>query len=216
MILNAHPKADAPRNCRACPRLAAFVRGHRKAQPVWFNAPVPTWVPPDGDTGVHTLIIGLAPSLKGANRTGVPFTGDSAGDTLFETLKRAGLAHGDYTAEPNASMQLVGCAITNAVRCIPPENKPVGAEVNACTKRYLTRTVRRFPALKRIITLGKIAHDATVRTLGARVADHPFGHDVRSRVGGLELIASYHCSRYNMNTGRLTAQMFEAVFEVRG
>ncbi|MEL6435638.1 MAG: uracil-DNA glycosylase family protein, partial [Pseudomonadota bacterium] len=184
-----------------------------KSQPDWFNAPVPTWVPFDGDTSVQTLIIGLAPGLKGANRTGVPFTGDSAGDTLFATLKSVGLARGDFTQEPNPSMHLVGCAITNAVRCVPPKNRPTGAETNTCTRRYLARTIRRFVSLRRVITLGKIAHDATVRTLGHRIADHPFGHNARSRVGDLQLIASYHCSRYNMNTGRLTAAMFATIFD---
>ncbi|MEM1378161.1 MAG: uracil-DNA glycosylase family protein [Pseudomonadota bacterium] len=189
------------------------MRSHRRSAPDWFNAPAPTWVAEGGDETVHTLIVGLAPGLKGANRTGVPFTGDSAGDNLFETLKAAGLASGTCTPEPNLSMQLVNCAITNALRCVPPENKPIGAEINQCTSRYLKRTIARFPNLTRIITLGKIAHDATVRTLGGRVAEHPFGHNARTRMGDLAIVASYHCSRYNMNTGRLTAEMFAEVFE---
>ncbi|MEO1701597.1 MAG: uracil-DNA glycosylase family protein [Pseudomonadota bacterium] len=160
-----------------------------------------------GEHTVHTLIIGLAPGLKGANRTGVPFTGDSAGDTLFEALKANGLAMGEFSPDPTTSMQLVGCAITNAVRCVPPENRPTGPEVTTCAERFLGRTIVRFQQLGRIITLGKIAHDATVRTLGARIADHPFAHNARSEINGIELVSSYHCSRYNMNTGRLTNEM---------
>ncbi|MEO1748808.1 MAG: uracil-DNA glycosylase family protein [Pseudomonadota bacterium] len=173
---------------------------------------MPTWVATGGDRSVTTLIVGLAPGLKGANRTGVPFTGDCAGNTLFATLKRAGLAKGEFTADPTNAMQLVNCAITNAVRCVPPENRPTGLEVVTCTNRYLQRTIDRFKKLERIITLGKIAHDATVRTLGARVSDHPFAHNARSVIKGVELIASYHCSRYNMNTGRLTEDMLAEVF----
>jgi len=210
--LEVHATCDPRRNCRGCHRLASFIKIHRKSRPEWFNAPVPTWVPIEGDGSVKTLIVGLAPGLKGANRTGVPFTGDSAGDTLFDALKRAGLAKGKFTVDPTDAMQLLGCAITNAVRCVPPENRPTGAEVTKCTQRYLGRTMARFNGLERIITLGKIAHEATVRTLGARVADHPFAHNARSAIKGVELIASYHCSRYNMNTGRLTEEMLGKVF----
>ncbi|MEM9999997.1 MAG: uracil-DNA glycosylase family protein [Pseudomonadota bacterium] len=189
------------------------MRSHRKHNPDWFNAPVPTWVPVEGAAHVTTLIVGLAPGLKGANRTGVPFTGDSAGDTLFAILKETGMARGPYSPDPSPAMQLVNCAVTNAVRCVPPENRPLGSEISMCASRFLGRTFSRFAHLERIITLGKIAHDATVRTLGARVADHPFGHNARSRIGGIDLVASYHCSRYNMNTGRLTPTMLKAVFE---
>ena len=212
MRLEPHAKCDARRNCRGCKRLAGFVRSQRKTHPDWFNAPVPTWVPVAGDNSVSTLIVGLAPGLKGANRTGVPFTGDSAGDTLFAALKEARLAHGTFTPDPNTSMQLLNCAITNAVRCVPPKNRPTGEEVNTCTGRYLTRTVARFKNLERIITLGKIAHDATVRSLGAGISEHRFAHNARTRLGAIKLVASYHCSRYNMNTGRLTFEMLSDVF----
>lgn len=212
MTTTEHP-GNAPRDCALCPRLHQFILDWRAREPAWHNAPVHTWVPPRGDATVTTLIIGLAPGLRGANRTGVPFTGDSAGDVLFETLKKFGFASGDYTNPPGKQMKLKRIAIANAVACVPPDNKPVAAEINMCASTYLAPTIARFPKLKTIMTLGKIAHDATVRTLGARVAAHPFGHNRHTRIGGLTLVSSYHCSRYNMNTGRLTQPMFDSVFE---
>lgn len=206
-------RGDAPADCALCPRLHAYIQGWRAEQPSWHNAPVHSWVPPRGDGSVRLLIVGLAPGLRGANRTGIPFTGDSAGDVMFSTLKRFGYASGAYTNPPGAQMKLRKTAIANAVACVPPDNKPVAREINMCASTYLAPTINRFGNLKVIVTLGKIAHDATVRTLGARVADHPFGHNRQSRIGRIKLVSSYHCSRYNMNTGRLTQAMFDAVFE---
>lgn len=206
-------RGDAPADCALCPRLHAYIQGWRAEQPSWHNAPVHSWLPPRGDRSVRLLIVGLAPGLRGANRTGVPFTGDSAGDVMFATLKRFGYASGEYTNPPGAQMKLHKTAIANAVACVPPDNKPVAREINMCASTYLAPTINRFANLKVIVTLGKIAHDATVRTLGERVADHPFGHNHQSNIGRIRLISSYHCSRYNMNTGRLTQTMFDAVFE---
>lgn len=204
---------NAPRDCALCPRLNAYIAQWREAEPDWHNAPVHTWVPPRGDGSVRLLIVGLAPGLRGANRTGVPFTGDSAGDVMFATLKKFGLASGDYANPPTKHMKLKGIAIANAVACVPPENKPVAAEINTCARTYLSPTVARFPKLKTIVTLGKIAHDATIRTLGGRVSEHRFGHNKATQLGRVTIVSSYHCSRYNMNTGRLTQAMFDAVFE---
>lgn len=161
---------------------------------------------------MRLLIIGLAPGLRGANRTGRPFTGDLSGDLLYASLGAHGLAKGQIQAPGDDALSLQGTAITNAVRCVPPENKPVGAEINTC-RAFLTATIRQLPQLSAIITLGKISHDSTVRALGGRVSAHGFGHGAETELGGLRIFSSYHCSRYNINTGRLTAQMFDAVFE---
>jgi uracil-DNA glycosylase family 4 len=160
---------------------------------------------------VRLLIVGLAPGLRGANRTGRPFTGDYAGDLLYATLKRFGFARGEFRARPDDGLELIGTAITNAVRCVPPENKPVGAEIATC-RQFLVPTIGRFPKLEAIATLGAIAHQSTVRALGRRVAALPFRHGARQDVGGITLFPSYHCSRYNTNTGRLTEAMFVEVF----
>ncbi|CAN0600162.1 unnamed protein product, partial [Laminaria digitata] len=157
------------------------------------------------------LVVGLAPGLRGANRTGRPFTGDYAGDLLYQTLHDFGFASGEFKARPDDGLRLVGTAITNAVRCVPPENKPVGAEINTC-RQFLVATIAGYKNLKAIVTLGKIAHDSTVRTLGGRVAAHPFGHRTQTELAGFTLFSSYHCSRYNTNTGRLTEAMFRDVF----
>jgi uracil-DNA glycosylase family 4 len=204
--------AEPSRDCPLCPRLHGFIAEWRTREPHWFNAPVPTFTPPEGDSSVRLLIVGLAPGLRGANRTGRPFTGDYAGDLLYSTLIRFGFARGVFEARPDDSLQLVGTAITNAVRCVPPENKPVGAEIATC-RQFLTATIARFPNLQAIVTLGTIAHQSTVRALGARVAALPFGHGKRQEIGGITLFSSYHCSRYNTNTGVLTTEMFEAVFK---
>lgn len=206
--MSEQPGPEAPRDCPLCPRLAAYRAENRAAHPDWYNGAVESF----GDVGAWLLIVGLAPGVTGANRTGRPFTGDWAGDLLYPTLAKFGLSRGTFAARPDDGLQLTGCMITNAVRCVPPQNKPVGAEVNAC-RRYLTARIEALPGLSHIVTLGKIAHDSTVRALGGRVADHPFGHGAASRIGGLALHASYHCSRYNTNTGRLTPGMFEAVFD---
>ncbi len=203
-------QAEPDRNCPLCPRLHGFIAGWREREPDWFNAPVPTWTAP-ADADVRLLVVGLAPGLRGANRTGRPFTGDYAGDLLYDTLTRFGFASGDYRADPQDGLQLIETAITNAVRCVPPENKPVGQEINTC-RRFLTPTLKRFPRLSAVLTLGTIAHQSTVRALGGKVSDHPFGHGARSQLGPLTLFSSYHCSRYNTNTGRLTEEMFVKVF----
>lgn len=158
------------------------------------------------------LIVGLAPGLRGANRTGIPFTGDSSGVLLFETLGNHGLTELAPQAEAAGGPHLKATAITNAVRCVPPENKPVGAEINTCRK-FLTATIRQLDKLKVIVTLGKISHDSTVRALGGKLSQHPFGHAAETRIDGVSILSSYHCSRYNINTGRLTPDMFDAVFK---
>lgn len=202
--------SDPDHDCGLCPRLAAFRQANRAAEPAWHNGPVDTWVCAGGDDAVRLLIVGLAPGLRGANRTGRPFTGDYAGELLYATLGRFGFARGGYGAAADDGMELVGCAITNAVRCVPPENRPTGAEIGNC-RPFLKRTVRRFGRLRAILALGRIAHDSALRALGARPAEVPFAHGGWHDVGGVRLFASYHCSRYNTNTGRLTAAMFAQV-----
>lgn len=198
------------RDCPLCPRLAAFRDGWRKAEPDWHNAPVPSFIAQGGERSVKVLVVGLAPGLRGANRTGRPFTGDYAGELLYATLKRHGFAVGDYRADPSDGLRLTRCAITNAVRCVPPENKPVGAEIAAC-RDFLVATIARFENLKAILTLGRIAHDSTLRALGVRLPEAPFSHGGAHDVRGLRIFSSYHCSRYNTNTGRLTESMFNDV-----
>jgi uracil-DNA glycosylase family 4 len=168
-------------------------------------------LPPDGDDAVRLLIVGLAPGLRGANRTGRPFTGDYAGDLLYSTLISHGFARGEFKARPDDGLELVGTAITNAVRCVPPENKPVGAEIATC-RTFLVPTIARFPNLRAVLALGSIAHQSTVRALGGRVAAYPFKHGGQLPAGGITLFSSYHCSRYNTNTGVLTEEMFVSVF----
>ncbi len=202
---------DPPADCPRCPRLAAFREEWRAKEPHWHNAPVPTWSALGGDDKVRLLIIGLAPGLRGANRTGRPFTGDYAGDLLYATLLKYGFASGAYKADPDDGMQLKQCAITNAVRCVPPQNKPVGEEINNC-RPFLLSTLARYPNLSALVTLGKISHDTTARALGERVAAHPFRHAGEYEMDKLRVFASYHCSRYNTNTNRLTPEMFEDVF----
>lgn len=205
---------DPPADCPLCPRLVEFRQYHRGQNPEFFNAPVPTWYPKSekgGRAAVRLLIVGLAPGLRGANRTGRPFTGDWAGDLLYATLKKFGFATGNYAADPDDGLELLDCAVTNAVRCVPPENKPVGAEINAC-RPFLRETIDNLPNLAAAVTLGKIAHDSLARTMNVRVAGVPFGHEVRHDMNGLAVFSSYHCSRYNTNTGRLTTGMFEEVF----
>jgi uracil-DNA glycosylase family 4 len=204
--------AEPPHDCPLCPRLHAFVAEWRQREPSWWNAPVPTFVPPEGDASVRLLIVGLAPGLRGANRTGRPFTGDYAGDLLYRTMTAHGFARGTYEARPDDGLQLAGAAITNAVRCVPPQNKPVGAEIATC-RRFLSATIERFENLQAIMTLGAIAHQSTVRALGERVAALPFRHGARYESGQLSLFPSYHCSRYNTNTGVLTEAMFINVFK---
>jgi uracil-DNA glycosylase family 4 len=205
-----HP-AEPSRDCPLCPRLHDFIASWRQREPGWFNAPVPTFLPPEGEEAVRFLIVGLAPGLRGANRTGRPFTGDHAGELLYQTLIRFGFARGHFAARPDDGLELVGTAITNAVRCVPPDNKPVGEEINTC-RTFLIPTLARFPRLEAILTLGTIAHQSTVRALGKRVAHYPFRHGVSQTADGVTLFSSYHCSRYNTNTGVLTEEMFVSVF----
>lgn len=203
--------AEAPHDCALCPRLAGFIAANRTAHPDWFNAPVPSF----GDASGRLLIVGLAPGLQGANRTGRPFTGDYAGDLLYSTLSAFGLSAGTYQARPDDGVSLQDAMITNAVRCVPPENKPTGAEIVTC-RQFLISRIAQMPRLKVVLALGRIAHDSTVRALNAKPASAVFGHGRRHLLDGprgpLVLYDSYHCSRYNTNTGRLTTEMFHSVF----
>jgi uracil-DNA glycosylase len=193
-----------------CPRLSSFTRQWRAAEPDWHNGPVPVFADRDA-AAIRLLIVGLAPGLRGANRTGRPFTGDHAGGLLFKTLLAHGFARGAYDARPDDGLVLCNAAIINAVRCVPPQNKPLPVEINTC-RRFLEPAFGAFPGLRAVITLGAIAHASTVKSLGARLADHPFKHGGQTRIGALNLLPSYHCSRYNTNTGVLTESMFNDVF----
>lgn len=193
-------------DCSFCPRLRAFRHHWRDAEPGWFNAPVPGF----GPRGARVLIVGLAPGLRGANRTGRPFTGDYAGDLLFATLLKFGLARGRYGGHAEDGFALAGCRIVNAVRCVPPQNRPVGAEVAAC-RPFLADELEGLPEGGAVLALGRVAHDAVLAALGERRAARPFAHGALHRLACGHLLAdSYHCSRYNTNTGRLTPAMFEA------
>jgi uracil-DNA glycosylase family 4 len=197
-----------PRDCMACPRLAEFRAANRAAFPDWFNGPVPSFGPPDA----RLLIVGLAPGLRGANRTGRPFTGDYAGDLLYETLQRYGFAAGAYERRPDDGLSLVDCAIANAVRCVPPQNKPTPQEIASC-RAYLVGSMGALGRLKVVLALGRVAHETVLRAAGARLAEFPFGHGARHALKpGLVVFDSYHCSRYNTNTGTLTESMFRDVF----
>jgi len=201
--------AEAPRDCPLCPRLVAFRAANRQAQPSWHNGAVTSF----GQDNARLLIVGLAPGLKGANRTGRPFTGDFAGDLLYATLLELGFASGRYAAAPDDALTLADCMITNAVRCVPPQNKPTPAEIGTC-RAYLVSRIAAMPRLGAILALGRIAHDSTLAALGARRSAFPFAHGARHEVrADLILFDSFHCSRYNTNTGKLTPQMFRAVLE---
>jgi len=203
----SEPQAEPSRDCPNCPRLVAFRQRNRTAEPGWHNAPVASF----GTADARLLIVGLAPGLRGANRTGRPFTGDYAGDLLYKTLLDTGFARGTYAANPDDGLTLVDCRITNAVRCVPPENKPTPAEITTC-RPFLGATIAGMSRLEVILALGRIAHDSTIVALGARRSQHPFGHGKRFEVaGGFTLFSSYHCSRYNTQTGVLTAAMFARV-----
>jgi uracil-DNA glycosylase len=195
------------RDCPRCPRLAAFRDTWRACEPEWFNAPVDSFGPRDA----RVLIVGLAPGLRGANRTGRPFTGDYAGDLLYATLQEFGFARGTYQARADDGLELVDCRISNAVRCVPPENKPVPQEITNC-RDFLTATIKEMSKLRVIVALGRIAHETVVVANGARRAQFPFAHGRAHPLGTLLLLDSYHCSRYNTNTGVLTPQMFRDVF----
>ncbi len=198
---------EPDRECPLCPRLADFRQSARAKEPGWFNAPVPSFGDPNG----RLLIVGLAPGLQGANRTGRPFTGDYAGDLLYATLLEYGFAQGHYQARPDDGLRLVDCRISNAVHCVPPQNKPLPAEINTC-RQFLAANIAAMPNLRAIVPLGRIAHDTLLKTLKLRNAAAPFAHGAVHQVGRLKVYDSYHCSRYNTNTGVLTAEMFRQVF----
>ena len=212
-------------DCPLCPRLAAWRAERQVSEPDWHNGPVPAF----GPLSARLLVVGLAPGLRGANRTGRPFTGDYAGDLLYPTLIDHGFIRGRFDRRPDDGLEPVDCRITNAVRCVPPENKPTPAEANTC-RPFLVSEIGAMPGLQVILALGRIAHDAVLRTLGRRLADHPFSHGALHALAPapsgkkaaspvtrpLLLADSFHCSRYNVNTGRLTAERFDAVLaEIR-
>ena len=201
------PPAAPDRNCPLCPRLVSFREAARAREPEWFNSPVPPFGDPDG----RLLIVGLAPGMQGANRTGRPFTGDYAGDLLYATLLEYGFAKGAYQARPDDGLVLVDCRIGNAVHCVPPQNKPLPAEINTC-RPFLSATIKTMPRLAAIVALGRIAHESTVKALGLRASAAPFAHGAMHQGGALRLYDSYHCSRYNTNTRVLTPDMFRSVF----
>ena len=198
---------EAPKDCPLCPRLVAFRHENRRAHPDWFNGAVPSFGPDDA----RLLIVGLAPGLKGANRTGRPFLGDYAGELLYRTLLKAGLARGRHDPAAPEDLELVDCMITNAARCVPPANKPTPAEAATC-RQFLIGRIAALPRLRAMLALGRIAHDSVLNAFALKKRDYPFAHGARHELPqGLILTDSYHCSRQNTNTGRLTAAMFEAV-----
>src|SRR5471032_2833757 len=203
------PTAGKPgRDCPLCPRLVAYRKTCRAKEPGWFNAPVPSFGPLDA----RLLIVGLAPGVQGANRTGRPFTGDFAGLLLYETLARYGFSRGIFDARPDDGLELVDCRVTNAVRCVPPENKPLPAEINTC-RDFLKPTIAEMKNLRAIVVLGHVANNSVVSAFGAKKSAAPFKHAGKNmlrdeRIGEIALFSSYHCSRYNTNTGVLTPAMF--------
>ncbi len=212
------PAEDKPgRDCPLCPRLVAYRQQCRAKEPKWFNAPVPSFGPGDA----RLLIVGLAPGVQGANRTGRPFTGDFAGVLLYETLARYGFSRGQFDARPDDGLELIDCRITNAVRCVPPENKPTPLEINTC-RDFLKPTIAEMKNLRAIVVLGHVAHNSVVSAFGAKNRRPCSNMPARiclgtKTIGEIALFSSYHCSRYNTNTGVLTPKMFRNVFEkVRG
>jgi uracil-DNA glycosylase family 4 len=202
------PDVEAPRDCPLCPRLVAFRRQLRAAHPDWWNAPVPAF----GDPQAWLAIVGLAPGMWGANRTGRPFTGDHAGHLFYATLLKFGLADGDYREAAQDGLRLNGCVVLNSVKCLPPRNKPLPIEVATC-RSYYEAALARLPDVRVFVALGQIAHGNAVRAAGGTLSASKFGHLAEHRLpDGRRLVDSYHCSRYNQNTGRLNASMFEAVF----
>jgi uracil-DNA glycosylase family 4 len=203
--------AEAPHDCAQCARLASFRAANRKTEPGWHNAPVPSFGQ-ENAARARLLIVGLAPGLRGANRTGRPFTGDFAGELLYRTLIAYGFARGSYGARPDDGLTLVDCIVTNAVRCVPPENKPTPSEIGQC-RPFLAGRMAAMPRLAALVVLGRVAHDSTLAALGVRRAAFSFAHGAQHNVrAGLRLFDSFHCSRYNTNTGKLTPEMFQAVF----
>jgi uracil-DNA glycosylase len=198
---------EVGRDCPLCPRLVALRHSLREKQPGWHNAPVPSF----GAVTARLLIVGLAPGMQGANRTGRPFTGDYAGNLLYATLARFGFAAGEYAARPDDRLRLIDARITNAVRCVPPENKPAPSEIGQC-RVFLKAVIAGMPNLAALVLLGRIAHDSAVKAVGRPLSALPFAHGAQHAAGRLTLFDSYHCSRYNTNTGVLTVEMFDAVF----
>jgi uracil-DNA glycosylase family 4 len=198
--------AEAPKDCPLCARLVAYRHENARAHPDWFNGAAPSF----GDAAARLLVVGLAPGRAGANRTGRPFTGDYAGELLYATLKKFGFGRGEYRADPNDGFTLVGAMVTNAVRCAPPENKPTPAEIAAC-RRFLSARIAALPQLRVIVALGAIAHESVLRVHDIKRNAAKFAHGAEAAVGAHTLISSYHCSRYNTQTRRLTTEMFEAI-----
>lgn len=202
------PQAEAPRDCPLCPRLVAFRHECRAEHPDWWNAPVPSF----GDPKAWLAIVGLAPGKHGANRTGRPFTGDFAGELLYATLAKFGLSAGDYRADPADGLRLTGAIILNAVKCLPPANKPEPVEIRTC-RNYLEAGLAALPTVRVVVALGQIAHVAAARALGLPPSGTRFGHGAEAAASDRRvLLSSYHCSRYNQNTRKLDAAMFERVF----
>ena len=199
--------AEPPRDCPLCPRLVEYRAVNRAAHPDWWNGPAPSF----GDPQARLLIVGLAPGRQGANRTGRPFTGDYAGTLLYDTLGKFGFATGRFEARADDSLKLVDCMVTNAVRCAPPGNKPLPIEEATC-RPFLAQRLAALPGLQAIVTLGDVSRRNVLKALGEKANAAPAGHGVQHQVGPYRLFSSYHCSRLNTNTGRLTPAMFEAVF----
>lgn len=195
-----------PRECSLCPRLVEYRDQNRRDYPHYHNAPVPSF----GPLEASLLVVGLAPGLKGANQTGRPFTGDYAGDLLYSTLQKQNLTVGNYDRRADDGFKLRGVRVTNAVRCVPPKNKPAPVEIRTCLS-FLESEISAMPSLRAILSLGQIAHYSVASTLGLRRKEHPFGHGASTTIGELVLLSSYHCSRYNTNTGVLTPNMFDEV-----
>ena len=207
MTTTPGPPPEPPRDCPICPRLAAYRHANRVAEPSWFNGPAPSF----GDPHARLLVVGLAPGRMGANRTGRPFTGDHAGVLLYETLLAFGFARGHYQARPDDGLELVDCMVTNAVRCAPPANKPLPSEEADC-RPFLAARMAALPRLRAIVALGDVSRRNVLKALGEKASAAPAGHGVEHQVGPVRLFSSYHCSRLNTNTGRLTPAMFAAVF----
>ena len=207
--LSPVPQVEAPRDCPLCPRLVAFREQCRAEHPDYWNAPVPAF----GDAAAWLAVVGLAPGKHGANRTARPFTGDFAGELLYATLLKFGLAEGDYRADPGDGLRLTGAVILNAVKCVPPANKPEPREIATC-RTYFEAALAQLPNVRVLVALGQIAHVAAARALGLRPASTRFAHGAEAETPeGRILLSSYHCSRYNQNTRRLDAPMFESIFE---
>lgn len=205
--MTAEAKAEPPRDCPLCARLVAYRRENQAYDPGWFNGPAPSF----GDPQARLLILGLAPGRKGANRTGRPFTGDFAGKLLYETLDKFGFSEGKFDARPDDGVRLIDCMLSNAVRCAPPGNRPTPQEENAC-RPFLAARLAALPRLQAIVTLGDVARKNALRAIGLPASAAPSGHGLQYQAGPYRIFSSYHCSRLNTNTGRLTTEMFEAVF----